>query len=91
MKVSELVQHLRGYLQQYPDGDVKLFCESVVYDDVFDSSNCETVTDVRVVDDWPLPGKSLIAGNAEEPHQYLVVFYDTEKFKAAGNPTTTQW
>ena len=79
MKVSELSQHLRSFLQQHPDCDVKLYCESVVYDDVFDSSSCETITDVRVVNDWPLPGESIIVGNAEEPGKYLVVFYDSER------------
>lgn len=79
MKVSELSLHLRDYLQQHPDCDVKLYCESVVYDDVFDSSSCEVITDIRVVNDWPLPGESLIIGNSEEPGKYLVIFYDSDR------------
>ena len=79
MKVSELSQILRSFLQQFPDCDVKLYCESVVYDDVFDSGSCEVLTDVRVVDDWPLPGESIIIGNAEEAGKYLVLFYDSER------------
>jgi len=83
MKVSELAEHLRSFLQQNPDCEVKLYCESVVYDDVFDAENCEVVTDIRSVNDWPLPGESVILGNAEEPGKHLVIFYDTEKLPNA--------
>jgi hypothetical protein len=79
MKVSELSQHLRSFLQQNPDCEVKLFCESMAYEDVFDFAHCETISDIRVVNDWPLPGESLIVGNAEEPGKYLIMFYSPEK------------
>lgn len=79
MKVSELSQHLRSFLQQNSDCEVKLFCESMAFEDVFDFEHCETISDIRVVNDWPLPGESLIVGNAEEPGKYLVMFYSPEK------------
>ncbi len=76
MKVSELALHLRSYLQQNPDCDVKLYSESVVYDDVFDANDYEDVTDIRHVNDWPLPGESVIT--AENTGKHLVIFYDQE-------------
>tara|TARA_B100001094_G_scaffold286264_1_gene300937 strand:+ start:11911 stop:12198 length:288 start_codon:yes stop_codon:yes gene_type:complete len=76
MKVSELALHLRSYLQKNPDCDVKLYSESVVYDDVFDANDYEDVTDIRHVNDWPLPGESVIT--AETTGKHLVIFYDQE-------------
>lgn len=78
MKASELRDHLSQFLAVNEDCDIKLFCESVVYDDVFDSVACETITDIRIVKDWPLPGESVIVGDAENPGSYLVIFYDSE-------------
>lgn len=86
MKVSELALHLRSYLQQNPDCDVKLFSESVVYGDVFDSSEYEDVTDIRSVNDWPLPGDSLVMTEATPKH--LVIFYDQEKLRASSPQKT---
>ena len=78
MKASELALHLRTYLASHEDCEVKLFCEQVVFDDVFDVNSCEVITDVRVVNDWLLPGESLIVGDAENPGKYLVLFYNSK-------------
>lgn len=77
MKASDLALHLRTYLASHEDCEVKLFCEQVVFDDCFDVNHCENITDVRVVNDWPLPGESLIVGDAESPGKYLVLFYNS--------------
>jgi hypothetical protein len=77
MKASELRDHLDGYLRTHEDCEIKLFCESVVYDDVFDEHCTEVITDIRSVNDWPLPGESIVIGDAEQPGKYLVIFYDS--------------
>ena len=77
MKASELRDHLDGYLRTHEDCEIKLFCESVVYDDVFDEHSAEVITDIRSVNDWPLPGESIVIGDAEQPGKYLVIFYDS--------------
>lgn len=77
MKASELLRHLDNYLRVNEDCEVKLFCESVVYDDVFDEHSAEVITDIRSVNDWPLPGESIVISGAEQPGKYLVVFYDS--------------
>ena len=77
MKTSELRDHLDGYLRTHEDCEIKLFCESVVYDDVFDEHSAEVITDIRAVNDWPLPGESIVIGDAEQPGKYLVIFYDS--------------
>lgn len=81
MKASELRNYLSAFLIEHDDCEVKLFCESVVYDDVFDEHSCEVITDVRKVNDWPLPGESIIIGDAEQPGKYLVIFYDSSDEK----------
>ena len=77
MKASELKNHLSDFLVENDDCEVKLFCESVVYDDVFDEHSAEVITDIRSVNDWPLPGESIVVGDAEQPGKYLVIFYDS--------------
>jgi hypothetical protein len=77
MKASELRSHLDGYLRTNEDCEVKLYCEAVVYDDIFDEHQCEVISDIRQVNDWPLPGQSIVIGDAEQPGKYLVIFYDT--------------
>lgn len=75
MKASDLALHLRTFLASHEDCEVKLFCEEAVFEDCFDPSHYETVTDIRLVNDWPLPGESLIVGDSENPGKYLVLFY----------------
>lgn len=79
MKASELLRHLDDYLRFNEDCDLRLYCESVVYDDCYDEHTHEVITDIRMVNDWPLPGESIITGNAEAPGKYLVVFYDSNE------------
>jgi hypothetical protein len=79
MKASELKNHLVNYLVENGDCDVRLYCESVVYDDCYDEHTHEVISDIRAVNDWPLPGESIITGNAETPGKYLVIFYDSNE------------
>ncbi len=79
MKASELKNHLIQFLVENEDCDVRLYCESVVYDDCYDEHTHEVISDIRMVNDWPLPGESIITGNAEAPGKYLVIFYDSNE------------
>jgi hypothetical protein len=90
MKASELRSHLDGYLRTNEDCEVKLYCEAVVYDDIFDEHQCEVISDIRQVNDWPLPGQSIVIGDAEQPGKYLVIFYDaSDENKRANIPVMT--
>jgi hypothetical protein len=79
MKASELKNHLIQFLVENEDCDLRLYCESAVYDDCYDEHAHEVITDIRMVNDWPLPGDSIITGNAETPGKYLVIFYDSNE------------
>lgn len=79
MKASELIHHLNSFLTVSGDCEVRLYPESIAYHDCYDDSAHEVITDIRVVRDWPLPGESIIFGNAEECGQYLVFFYDAHE------------
>lgn len=79
MKASELKNHLADFLVEHDDCEVKLYCESVVYDDSYDENCHEIISDIRVMNDWPLPGESIIFGNSESPGKYLVIFYDSNE------------
>jgi hypothetical protein len=77
MKASELLKHIDDFLKFNEDCEIKLFSEDTVFQDVFDEKQCEEITDIRAVNDWPLPGESIILGNAEQPGRYLVFFYSS--------------
>lgn len=79
MKASELKNHLADFLVENDDCDVRLYCERVIYDDCYDEHAHEVISDIRMVNDWPLPGESIITGNAEAPGKYLVIFYDSNE------------
>ena len=81
MKASELLKHLDDYLRLNEDCELRVYCESIIYDDCYDEHAHEVITDIRSVNDWPLPGDSIITGNAEKPGKYLVIFYDSNEEK----------
>ena len=76
MKLSELLQFLnKGLVQAGPDTEVLLCFEEGAMENGYDPVNTEGVSDIRLLEDWPLPGKSLVAYEGEKP-QKLVIFYD---------------
>jgi hypothetical protein len=54
---------------------VLLCFEEGAMDEGYDEKCTEGISDVRLIDDWPLPGKSLVTYEGEKP-QKLVLFYD---------------
>jgi hypothetical protein len=76
MKLSELIELLNKALAETgPDTPVLLCFEEGAMDEGYDESCTEGISDIRLIDDWPLPGKSLMSYEGSKP-QKLILFYD---------------
>lgn len=76
MKVSQLREILNKAESQHgPDLPILLCFEEGAMEEGYDEACTEGISDVRVLDDWPLPGESLITYEGEKPKK-LVIFYD---------------
>ena len=79
MKLSELQELLNKALAETgPDAEVLLCYEGYeegAMDEGYDEKCTEGISDIRLVNDWPLPGKSLITYEGKVP-QKVVIFYD---------------
>lgn len=76
MTLSELSQVLRiALVSNDPDTEVLLCYESGAMEEGFDQGSTEGISDIRLVEDWPLPGKSLLNFEGEKPKK-LVIFYE---------------
>jgi hypothetical protein len=74
MKVSELKLACEEFLLVHGDTEVKILWEEGVISENYDPEYLEEPTDVRVINDWPLPGDSLITKN-ENPDKMFVIMY----------------
>jgi hypothetical protein len=74
MKVSELKLACEDFLLEHADTEVKLLWEEGVISENYDPECLEDPTDVRVINDWPLPGDSIITKN-ESPSKMFVIMY----------------
>ncbi len=76
MKLSELIELLnKAQVQIGPDAPVLLCYEEAVLEEGYDESCTEGISDIRLVEDWPLPGKSLSVYEGNKK-QKVVIFYD---------------
>jgi hypothetical protein len=76
MNVSELREILaKAEAQHGPDMPILLCFEEVAIDEGYEEASTEGISDVRIVEDWPLPGTSLTTYEGEKPKK-LVIFYD---------------
>ena len=76
MRVSELNKAAELFLLENGDADVRLLYEEAVFEDGFEPEIMEVVTDIRKVDDWPLPGRSLLFPNeGSEMGCFFVLMY----------------
>ena len=77
MKLCELHRittiAMRSHAAQ--DAEVLLHYEQSAMEDGFSRDSSEGISDVRLINDWPLPGKSLVTDEGPLP-QKLVIFYD---------------
>lgn len=62
-------------LEAGEDAEVLLAFEEAVMDEGFDQDSTEGISDVRLLEDWPLPGRSLCFQEGEKGHK-VVIFYD---------------
>ncbi len=74
MKVSELKTACTEFLLIHEDTEVKLLWEEGVISENYDPNCLEEPTDVRIINDWPLPGESLV-NKAEKPERMFVIMY----------------
>ena len=74
MKVSQLKLACEDFLAWHPDTEVKILWEEGVFSDNYDPQYLEDPTDVRIINDWPLPGESLV-NKAENPEKMFVIMY----------------
>lgn len=76
MILSELSEILNKAEAKYgPDLPILLCFEEGAMDEGYSEDATEGISDVRVVNDWPLPGESLVTYEGERPKK-LVIFYD---------------
>ncbi|CAB5223408.1 hypothetical protein UFOVP383_38 [uncultured Caudovirales phage] len=77
MKLSELHRIITIAMRSHAaqDAEVLLHYEQSAMEDGFSRDSSEGISDVRLIDDWPLPGKSLVTDEGWLP-QKLVIFYD---------------
>lgn len=76
MKISQLIDCLnKAQASSGPDTEVLLCFEEGAMEEGYDEKCTEGISDIRLVDDWPLPGSSLVTYEGQKP-QKLVIFYD---------------
>ena len=57
------------------DAEVLLHYERSAMEDGFSRASSEGISDIRLMDDWALPGNSLVTDEGPKPKK-LVIFYD---------------
>lgn len=77
MKLSELHRITTIAMQSHAaqDAEVLLHYEQSAMEDGFSRASSEGISDIRLIDDWPLPGKSLVIDEGPLPQKF-VIFYD---------------
>jgi hypothetical protein len=79
MKLFELQELLNKALVECgPDAEVLLTYEPGAIEEGYDEDCTEGITDVRIVEDWPLPGKSLSVYEGEKQKK-VILFYDNHQ------------
>lgn len=83
MLLTELQAFLNKAQKEVGDAEVLLCFEEGAMEEGFDEENTEGISDIRLVNDWPLPGASIMTNEGKLP-QKLVIFYDNHyKLKAS--------
>lgn len=77
MNLSELHHITTIAMQSHAaqDAEVLLHYEKSAMEDGFSRASSEGISDIRLIDDWALPGKSLMTDEGPLPKK-LVIFYD---------------
>jgi hypothetical protein len=75
MNLSEFTKICNQALELHGDIPVLLCYEQSAMEEGYKETETEGVSDVRLVEDWPLPGSSLVVDEVEKPKRFIV-FYD---------------
>ena len=77
MKLSQLINALQlaDIAAPNDDPEVVLAFEPYTLEEGFDWEQTEGIADVRVANEWPLTGKSMIVHEGEKPSK-VIIFYD---------------
>ena len=76
MNLARLIELLnKAQAETGPDAPVLLCFEEGAISEGYSEHNTEGISDIRLVEDWPLPGKSLSVYEGQK-QQKVVIFYD---------------
>jgi hypothetical protein len=76
MNLKALIDTLnKARIEAGDEAEVFLCFEESALEEGYDENCTEAISDVRLLDDWPLPGKSLCFSEGEKA-QKVVIFYD---------------
>jgi hypothetical protein len=76
MNLAELIQALQQALALVPaDSEVVTSFEQATLEEGFSWEHTEGISDVRICNDWPLPGDSMLVAEHEKPFK-VIIFYD---------------
>jgi hypothetical protein len=75
MLLTQLQAFLNKAQKEVGDAEVLLCYEEGAMEDGYTEENTEGISDIRLVEDWPLPGRSLVTNEGQLPRK-LVIFYD---------------
>jgi len=76
MNLKALIDTLnKARIEAGDEAEVFLCFEETALEEGYDENCTEAISDVRLLEDWPLPGKSLCFSEGEKA-QKVVIFYD---------------
>lgn len=75
MNLSEFTKICNQALELHGDIPVLLCYEESTMEEGYKETETKGISDVRLVEDWPLPGSSLVVEEAEKPKRFII-FYD---------------
>ena len=73
--LNDAAQTLQLQGMSLDDTEVLLHYERSAMEDGFSKASSEGISDIRLVDDWALPGESFVTDEGPKPKK-LVIFYD---------------
>lgn len=77
MTISELRQFVFKIESKYgPDVPVFLMDEETTLSEGFDQKYYHAISDIRVLEDWPLPGDSIMHDESEKTKKIHIVMFE---------------
>ena len=69
-----------------PDAPFLLYSEPYLFEQGFDPASADGIADIRLVNDWPLPGESLVAYEGQRPVQVVAFYRDIDELDSSTEP-----